>query len=77
MPTIKAQLAYGNSQLDDDIAKQGEIVRALKASKAEKAKIDEAVKLLLELKSRYKIITGQVSILQQIQIYFVDFNFIN
>ncbi|CAH0728207.1 unnamed protein product, partial [Brenthis ino] len=59
VPTIKAKLAYGHSQLDDDIAKQGEIVRALKTSKAEKAKIDEAVKLLLELKSTYKIVTGQ------------------
>ncbi|RVE44602.1 hypothetical protein evm_010740 [Chilo suppressalis] len=40
------------------IAAQGDLVRDLKAKKAEKAKIDEEVKKLLELKARYQTETG-------------------
>ena len=36
-------------------------MRSLKAVKVEKAKVDEAVKGLLELKAKYKAATGQVS----------------
>ncbi|GBP12819.1 hypothetical protein EVAR_6138_1 [Eumeta japonica] len=46
-------------QLSKRISEQGDAVRSLKASKAEKAKIDEAVKALLELKAQYKITAGQ------------------
>ncbi|XP_045537763.1 bifunctional glutamate/proline--tRNA ligase [Papilio machaon] len=45
--------------LNQEIAKQGDVVRSLKASKADKAKVDEAVKLLLDLKSKYKLATGE------------------
>lgn len=49
------------SQLNDDIAKQGDLVRSLKTAKAEKTKVEEAVKVLLDLKAKYKAATGQVS----------------
>ncbi|XP_069708809.1 bifunctional glutamate/proline--tRNA ligase isoform X5 [Phaenicophaeus curvirostris] len=45
--------------LYDKVAEQGEVVRKLKAEKAPKDKIDEAVKLLLSLKADYKEKTGQ------------------
>ncbi|XP_027497129.1 bifunctional glutamate/proline--tRNA ligase isoform X3 [Corapipo altera] len=45
--------------LYDKVAAQGEVVRKLKAEKASKEKIDEAVKILLSLKAEYKQKTGQ------------------
>ncbi|XP_034283741.1 bifunctional glutamate/proline--tRNA ligase isoform X4 [Pantherophis guttatus] len=45
--------------LYDNVAEQGEVVRKLKAEKASKDKVDEAVKLLLSLKTEYKEKTGQ------------------
>ncbi|XP_008124067.2 bifunctional glutamate/proline--tRNA ligase isoform X2 [Anolis carolinensis] len=45
--------------LYDKVAEQGEVVRRLKAEKASKDKVDEAVKLLLSLKAEYKEKTGQ------------------
>ncbi|XP_064302347.1 bifunctional glutamate/proline--tRNA ligase isoform X2 [Phalacrocorax carbo] len=45
--------------LYDNVAEQGEVVRRLKAEKASKDEIDEAVKLLLALKADYKEKTGQ------------------
>uniref|UniRef100_A0A8D0EZ77 Glutamyl-prolyl-tRNA synthetase 1 n=1 Tax=Strix occidentalis caurina TaxID=311401 RepID=A0A8D0EZ77_STROC len=45
--------------LYDNVAEQGEVVRRLKAEKASKDEIDEAVKLLLSLKADYKGKTGQ------------------
>ncbi|XP_074435403.1 bifunctional glutamate/proline--tRNA ligase isoform X6 [Larus michahellis] len=45
--------------LYDKVAEQGEAVRRLKAEKAPKDEIDEAVKLLLSLKADYKEKTGQ------------------
>ncbi|KAL4705613.1 hypothetical protein ACJJTC_012860, partial [Scirpophaga incertulas] len=42
-----------------DIAAQGDAVRSLKATKADKAQIDQAVKTLLDLKASYKATTGQ------------------
>ncbi|KFO92414.1 Bifunctional glutamate/proline--tRNA ligase, partial [Buceros rhinoceros silvestris] len=45
--------------LYDNVAEQGEVVRRLKAEKASKDEIDEAVKLLLSLKADYKEATGQ------------------
>ncbi|XP_039757717.1 bifunctional glutamate/proline--tRNA ligase isoform X3 [Pararge aegeria] len=47
------------AMLDQEISKQGDLVRSLKSSKADKAKIDEAVKVLLDLKTKYKTATGQ------------------
>jgi bifunctional glutamyl/prolyl-tRNA synthetase len=46
--------------LDQQISKQGDLVRSLKTAKADKAKVDEAVKLLLDLKAKFKAATGQV-----------------
>ncbi|XP_041332732.1 bifunctional glutamate/proline--tRNA ligase isoform X2 [Pyrgilauda ruficollis] len=45
--------------LYDKVAEQGEVVRKLKAEKASKDQIDEAVKLLLSLKAEYKEKNGQ------------------
>ncbi|XP_066172314.1 bifunctional glutamate/proline--tRNA ligase isoform X2 [Sylvia atricapilla] len=45
--------------LYDKVAEQGEVVRKLKAEKASKEQIDEAVKILLSLKAEYKQKTGQ------------------
>lgn len=46
------------SFLNEQIGKQGEKVRELKASKADKSQIDSAVKELLSLKSDFKLATG-------------------
>ncbi|XP_062346421.1 bifunctional glutamate/proline--tRNA ligase isoform X1 [Cinclus cinclus] len=45
--------------LYDKVAEQGEVVRKLKAEKASKEQVDEAVKILLSLKADYKQKTGQ------------------
>ncbi|XP_051918384.1 bifunctional glutamate/proline--tRNA ligase isoform X5 [Hippocampus zosterae] len=45
--------------LFEKVAQQGELVRTLKAEKASKDRVDEAVKTLLDLKSKYKTLTGQ------------------
>ncbi|XP_049573000.1 bifunctional glutamate/proline--tRNA ligase isoform X3 [Syngnathus scovelli] len=47
------------ADLFDKVAQQGELVRTLKAEKAPKDRVDEAVKSLLDLKSKYKTLTGQ------------------
>merc|ERR1719225_2518147 len=50
----------GNSvDINSDIVAQGDLVRKLKADKAVKSEIDEAVKKLLGLKADYKATTGQ------------------
>ncbi|XP_033125799.1 bifunctional glutamate/proline--tRNA ligase-like [Anneissia japonica] len=46
-------------ELVNQITKTGEEVRALKAAKEEKSKIDEAVKVLLALKKEYKGLVGK------------------
>ncbi|CAK9815538.1 Bifunctional glutamate/proline--tRNA ligase [Anthophora quadrimaculata] len=46
-------------QISESIQKQGDKVRQLKSSKAEKSVIDEEVKLLLTLKTDYKNLTGK------------------
>ncbi|XP_076754438.1 glutamyl-prolyl-tRNA synthetase [Xylocopa sonorina] len=46
-------------QISENIQKQGDKVRQLKASKAGKSTIDQEVKLLLTLKSDYKAATGK------------------
>ncbi|XP_044747370.1 bifunctional glutamate/proline--tRNA ligase isoform X2 [Coccinella septempunctata] len=45
-------------KLDEDIIKQGNIVRELKSKKAAKPDIDAAVKVLLSLKAEYKTVAG-------------------
>uniref|UniRef100_A0A8C8VMF4 Bifunctional glutamate/proline--tRNA ligase n=1 Tax=Pelusios castaneus TaxID=367368 RepID=A0A8C8VMF4_9SAUR len=45
--------------LYNKVTEQGEVVRRLKAEKASKDKVDEAVKCLLSLKAEYKEKTGQ------------------
>lgn len=47
------------NDLNEKVTKQGSLVRDLKSSKAEKAKIDEAVKGLLALKAEFKAATGK------------------
>ncbi|XP_077280024.1 glutamyl-prolyl-tRNA synthetase [Temnothorax americanus] len=46
-------------KISEEIKKQGEKVRNLKTSKADKSVIDQEVKVLLNLKSDYKNVTGQ------------------
>ncbi|XP_018307906.1 bifunctional glutamate/proline--tRNA ligase isoform X2 [Mycetomoellerius zeteki] len=46
-------------KISEEIKKQGDKVRNLKSSKAEKSIIDQEVKVLLNLKSDYKSVTGQ------------------
>lgn len=59
-PAAAVKPANNSSALDTEITKQGDLVRSLKSAKAEKAKVDEAVKTLLDLKAKYKAATGQV-----------------
>uniref|UniRef100_A0A3P9MIJ5 Bifunctional glutamate/proline--tRNA ligase n=2 Tax=Oryzias latipes TaxID=8090 RepID=A0A3P9MIJ5_ORYLA len=46
-------------ELFSQVAQQGELVRKLKAEKAPKDQVDQAVKTLLELKNKYKSVTGE------------------
>lgn len=46
------------SDLKERITKQGDLIRDLKSQKAEKARIDAEVKLLLDLKGQFKALTG-------------------
>ncbi|ENN77483.1 hypothetical protein YQE_06011, partial [Dendroctonus ponderosae] len=54
----KSPSAAPLAELNEKITKQGDIVRALKAQKANKAEIDTTVKALLALKADFKKITG-------------------
>ncbi|KAI5632899.1 WHEP-TRS domain-containing protein [Phthorimaea operculella] len=58
-PTQAAAPSGDAVKLNEEITKQGDLVRSLKSAKAEKAKVDEAVKTLLDLKAKYKAATGQ------------------
>ncbi|XP_036950879.1 bifunctional glutamate/proline--tRNA ligase isoform X2 [Acanthopagrus latus] len=46
-------------KLFSEVAQQGELVRKLKSEKAPKDQVDEAVKTLLDLKTKYKTLTGE------------------
>uniref|UniRef100_A0A3Q0RIJ0 Bifunctional glutamate/proline--tRNA ligase n=1 Tax=Amphilophus citrinellus TaxID=61819 RepID=A0A3Q0RIJ0_AMPCI len=48
-----------SSGLYERVAQQGEVVRKLKSEKAPKDQVDEAVKTLLDLKNKYKTLTGE------------------
>ncbi|XP_054836710.1 bifunctional glutamate/proline--tRNA ligase isoform X4 [Eublepharis macularius] len=58
-PSETPTTSLDSRALYDNVAEQGEVVRKLKAEKASKDKVDEAVKLLLSLKAEYKDKTGQ------------------
>ncbi|KRT82839.1 hypothetical protein AMK59_4242, partial [Oryctes borbonicus] len=60
IPTITPSLKQETkpaTELNEEIIKQGDIVRNLKSKKAEKSEIDSAVKVLLGLKRDYKAVT--------------------
>uniref|UniRef100_A0A7M4DZW3 Bifunctional glutamate/proline--tRNA ligase n=1 Tax=Crocodylus porosus TaxID=8502 RepID=A0A7M4DZW3_CROPO len=56
---LTSSSSVDSKMLYDKVAEQGEVVRSLKAEKASKDKVDEAVRLLLSLKAEYKEKTGQ------------------
>uniref|UniRef100_A0A8C5M6K6 Bifunctional glutamate/proline--tRNA ligase n=1 Tax=Leptobrachium leishanense TaxID=445787 RepID=A0A8C5M6K6_9ANUR len=61
---VKAPLANSAPPVDSlglytKVSAQGDLIRDLKAKKAEKTEVDAAVKLLLSLKAEYKQVTGQ------------------
>ncbi|NP_001121346.1 glutamyl-prolyl-tRNA synthetase 1 S homeolog [Xenopus laevis] len=58
-PASSPAATSSNTALYDKVSEQGEAVRKLKAEKAPKDKVDEAVKTLLALKAEYKEKTGQ------------------
>lgn len=55
----KPSLEETHSTLFQEIAAQGDKVRELKAKKADKSAVDAEVKILLDLKTEYKSLTGQ------------------
>ncbi|XP_011063777.1 PREDICTED: bifunctional glutamate/proline--tRNA ligase [Acromyrmex echinatior] len=63
--SIESKIKPGNQEISEaekiseEIKKQGDKVRNLKSSKADKSIIDQEVKVLLSLKSDYKSATGQ------------------
>ncbi|KAG5315822.1 SYEP ligase, partial [Acromyrmex insinuator] len=63
--SIESKIKPGNQEISEaekiseEIKKQGDKVRNLKSSKADKSIIDQEVKVLLSLKSNYKSATGQ------------------
>nr|XP_033196973.1 bifunctional glutamate/proline--tRNA ligase isoform X2 [Bombus vancouverensis nearcticus] len=61
IPTIDITNKEENSadKISESIQKQGDNVRQLKSSKAEKSVIDQEIKILLDLKNNYKALTGQ------------------
>lgn len=59
---MQAPASGDASSLSQQITQQGDLVRSLKTAKADKPKVDEAVKVLLQLKAKYKAATGQVSL---------------
>ena len=56
--TSPAPSSSGSGDINAAVAAQGDLVRKLKADKAAKADIDEAVKKLIALKADFKAATG-------------------
>lgn len=56
---VKSEPQPQNDDLGEKIAKQGNVVRDLKAQKAEKSKVDAEVKTLLALKAEFKSKNGK------------------
>ena len=55
---FQAAVAGPGAEIEEKIKAQGDAVRKLKTAKADKAEIDGAVKLLLQLKADFKAATG-------------------
>ena len=53
-----ADTSGAGADLDQKITSQGDSVRQLKAAKADKAEVEAAVKVLLDLKKQFKEATG-------------------
>lgn len=56
-----ATVSGDEQELLELITKQGDKVRELKAAKADKSTVDDAVKMLLSLKQQYTQLTGKSS----------------
>merc|ERR1711874_364872 len=56
--TDSGQTEHKHEDLYAKVAAQGDKVRKLKADKADKAQVQEAVKILLQMKEEYKTATG-------------------
>ncbi|XP_017877336.1 bifunctional glutamate/proline--tRNA ligase [Ceratina calcarata] len=59
VPNSASNATNNHEKISEEIQKQGDKVRQLKSSKAEKSVIDQEVKLLLKLKADYKTATGE------------------
>ena len=57
VPDASSSASLG-ADIDGKIKAQGDAVRKLKSAKADKAEVDAAVKLLLQLKADFKAATG-------------------
>ena len=58
VPGAASSSASLGADIDGKIKAQGDAVRKLKSAKADKAEVDAAVKLLLQLKADFKAATG-------------------
>ncbi|KAM9366563.1 bifunctional glutamate/proline--tRNA ligase isoform 2-T2 [Symphorus nematophorus] len=58
-PSTQSNSSPQAQKLFSEVAQQGELVRKLKSEKAPKDQVDEAVKTLLDLKGKYKTLTGE------------------
>ncbi|XP_034427505.1 bifunctional glutamate/proline--tRNA ligase isoform X7 [Hippoglossus hippoglossus] len=57
--STKSSSCPQSQELFSQVSQQGELVRKLKSEKAPKDQVDEAVKGLLDLKNKYKTLTGE------------------
>ncbi|XP_053293504.1 bifunctional glutamate/proline--tRNA ligase isoform X3 [Pleuronectes platessa] len=57
--STKSSSCPQSPELFSQVSQQGELVRKLKSEKAPKDQVDEAVKSLLDLKNKYKTLTGE------------------
>uniref|UniRef100_A0A8C4ZB10 Glutamate--tRNA ligase n=1 Tax=Gadus morhua TaxID=8049 RepID=A0A8C4ZB10_GADMO len=57
--TTSTSSSSAHSGLYEQVSQQGDVLRKLKAEKAPKEQVDEAIKALLALKGQYKTLTGQ------------------
>uniref|UniRef100_A0A915IZZ6 glutamate--tRNA ligase n=1 Tax=Romanomermis culicivorax TaxID=13658 RepID=A0A915IZZ6_ROMCU len=58
MPCLNNECSKDASELGTKIKSQGDVIRQLKADKAEKVKVDAEVAVLKQLKTDYKVLTG-------------------
>ncbi|XP_062245767.1 bifunctional glutamate/proline--tRNA ligase isoform X2 [Platichthys flesus] len=57
--STKSSSCPQSQELFSQVSQQGELVRKLKSEKAPKDQVDEAVKSLLDMKNKYKTLTGE------------------